>query len=248
MAGCNDCCSDAPAGDGAFRRALWIALVANGVMFVAEMVASAVGDSLSLQADALDFLSDSANYAISLLVAGAALASRARASLIKSASMAAFGLWVLGSAVYRAIQGSEPEPAIMSSVAVLALAVNVGVAMLLFSHRNGDSNRTSIWLCSRNDALGNVAVIAAAGGVFATHSHWPDLAVATAIAALNVTAAVRVVGLARAELASVRRPSAGADPAGPAPPSSPAARGWNGSSAGEPRPSAAAPAPPRAAP
>ncbi|HEX7034288.1 MAG TPA: cation transporter [Pseudomonadales bacterium] len=200
MAGCDDCCGGTVAQDRSFRRVLWIALAANASMFLVELVASAIGDSMSLQADALDFFSDAANYGISLFVVGAALASRARASLFKGATMAAFGLWVLGSAVWRALTGSDPDPAVMSGIGVLALAVNVGVAALLFSHRNGDSNRQSIWLCSRNDAIGNLAVIAAAGGVFASGTAWPDLAVAGVIAALNVSAAVHVVRLARAEL------------------------------------------------
>jgi Co/Zn/Cd efflux system component len=206
MAGCTDC-APGPAEDRGFRRVLWIALIANGVMFLVEVVASAIGDSMSLQADALDFLSDSANYGISLFVAGAVLSTRARASLFKSATMAAFGLWVLGSAIWRAVQGSEPDPGVMGSIAVLALAVNVGVAVLLFSHRNGDSNKTSIWLCSRNDAIGNLAVIAAAAGVFATSSRWPDLAVAVGIAALNVSAAIQVVRLARTELLQPGHPA-----------------------------------------
>lgn len=204
MAGCTDCGSGAgDVADRRFRRVLWIALVANAAMFVVEAVASALGDSMSLQADALDFFSDSANYAISLFVAGGALASRARASLFKGATMAAFGLWVLGSALHRALTGSEPDATVMSSVGVLALAVNVAVAALLFSYRGGDSNRTSIWLCSRNDAIANLAVIAAAGGVFASGSRWPDLAVAGGIAALNLSAALQVTRLARAELRSV---------------------------------------------
>lgn len=201
MAGCTDCAvSVDDADDLRFRRVLWIALVANAAMFVVEGVASAIGDSMSLQADALDFFADSANYAISLFVAGSALASRARASLIKGATMAAFGLWVLGSAAYRAWQGSDPEPAVMSGIGVLALTVNVAVAALLFSHRGGDSNKKSIWLCSRNDAIANLAVIAAAGGVLATGSRWPDLAVAAGIAALNLSAAIHVTRLARSEL------------------------------------------------
>lgn len=201
MAGCSGCDVDAgAAADRGFRRVLWIALVANGAMFLAEAVASAIGDSMSLQADALDFLGDSANYGISLFVAGAALATRARASLIKGATMAAFGFWVLGSAIYRALAGSAPDPMVMGSVAVAALVVNVGVAWLLFSHRNGDSNRQSIWLCSRNDAIANLAVIAAAAGVLGSGSRWPDLAVAAGIAALNVSAALQVTRLARLEL------------------------------------------------
>lgn len=201
MAGCNDCCAGSDAAqDRTFRRVLWIALIANAAMFLVEVVASAMADSMSLQADALDFFSDAANYGISLFVVGAVLATRAKASLFKGATMAAFGVWVLGSAVWRALQGSDPDPAVMSGIGVLALAVNVGVAALLFSHRNGDSNRASIWLCSRNDAIGNLAVIAAAGGVFASGTHWPDLAVAGVIAALNLGSAIHVVRLARAEL------------------------------------------------
>lgn len=200
MAACCDAVAEQEVTDRRFRRVLWIALVANAVMFVVEVVASAIGDSMSLQADALDFLGDSANYAISLFVAGAVLATRARASLIKGATMAAFGLWVLGSAVHRALAGSEPDPAVMSGVAVLALVVNVAVAALLFRFRNGDSNKTSIWLCSRNDAIANLAVIAAAGGVLASGSRWPDLAVAAGIAALQLSAALQVARLARAEL------------------------------------------------
>jgi Co/Zn/Cd efflux system component len=199
MAGCCEVAADV-AADARFRRILWIALAANAAMFVIEAVAGALGDSLSLQADALDFLGDTANYAISLLVTGAALATRARASLIKSASMGAFGLWVLGSAIHRALTGSAPDPNVMGGVALLALAVNVAVAWLLFSYRQGDSNRQSIWLCSRNDAIANLAVIAAAVGVLGSRSHWPDLAVATGIAALQVSAAVQVVRLARSEL------------------------------------------------
>lgn len=201
MAGCTDCAADAgDVTDRRFRRVLWIALAANFAMFLVEAVASAIGDSMSLQADALDFFSDSANYAISLFVVGGALASRARASLFKGATMAAFGLWVLGSAVYRAVAGSDPDAAVMGGIGMLALAVNVAVAALLFSFRDGDSNRTSIWLCSRNDAIANLAVIAAAGGVVASGSRWPDLAVAAGIAALNLSAALHVTRLARAEL------------------------------------------------
>ena len=114
--------------------------------------------------------------------------------------MAVFGSWVIGSALYRAITGSAPEPMTMSSVAFLALLVNVGVSVMLYRFRNGDSNRQSIWLCSRNDAIGNIAVILAAVGIFASGSRWPDLLVATIIAALNIRAAIHVVRLARAEI------------------------------------------------
>ena len=201
--GCNDCAGenvDLRASDPIFRRVLWIALVANFTMFVVEMVASQLGDSLSLQADALDFFGDSANYAISLFVVGMALSVRAKASLVKGASMALFGSWVVGSAVYRAFTDSAPDPATMSAIALLALLVNVAVAGMLYRFRDGDSNRQSIWLCSRNDAIGNVAVMLAAAGVFASGSRWPDLVVAAIIAALNIGAAKRVVRLAMVEV------------------------------------------------
>ena len=203
MPGCTDCPSDSVAeraNEPVFRRILWIALVANFLMFVVELGASRLADSMSLQADALDFFGDAANYAISLFVVGMALTVRAKASLFKGATMAVFGSWVIGSALYRAITGSAPEPMTMSSVAFLALLVNVGVSVMLYRFRNGDSNRQSIWLCSRNDAIGNIAVILAAVGVFASGSRWPDLLVATIIAALNISAAIHVVRLARAEI------------------------------------------------
>ena len=147
----SDCCAPQPsagADDPIFRRVLWIALVANLVMFVVELIASQLGDSISLQADALDFFGDTANYAISLFVVGMALAARAKASLFKGATMALFGVWVIGNALHRAITGSSPEPLTMGAIAVLALLVNVSVAVMLFRFRGGDSNRQSIWLCS----------------------------------------------------------------------------------------------------
>ncbi len=203
MPGCSDCSGEnvgLTASNPIFRRVLWIALLANFTMFLVEIVASRLGDSLSLQADALDFFGDSTNYAISLFVVGMALSVRAKASLFKGASMALFGMWVLGIAVYRAFTDSAPDPATMSVIALLALLVNVAVAGMLFRFRDGDSNRQSIWLCSRNDAIGNVAVMMAAAGVFASGSRWPDLVVAAIIAALNIGAAQRVVRLAIAEL------------------------------------------------
>lgn len=205
MPGCTDCPSDRIAKDGTtplFRRVLWFALIANFAMFIVELVASRLADSMSLQADALDFFGDAANYAISLFVVGMALAARARASLIKGVTMALFGTWVIGSAVHRAIIGSAPEPMTMSVIAFVALLVNLVVAIMLYRFRNGDSNRQSIWLCSRNDAIGNIAVMIAAAGVFASGSRWPDLSVAAIIAVLNISAALRVVRLAGAELRS----------------------------------------------
>ena len=205
MSACSNCTIDGQAAnltDPAFRRVLWAALAVNLVMFAIEFVASGLGDSVSLLADSLDFFGDAANYGISLLVIGMALHIRARAALIKAATMAAFGFWVIGSAVYRAYTGSDPDPTMMGGVALLALGVNVVVALMLYSHRNGDSNRRSIWLCSRNDAIGNIAVILAAFGVFASDSRWPDLIVAAVIASLSTVAAIQVIRMARIELRS----------------------------------------------
>lgn len=187
----DDCCQAASGSaralnDPRWRRALWIALGLNAVMFAFEMTAGARSDSRSLQADALDFFGDSANYAISLGVAGMALAWRARAALVKGGTMLAFGLWVLGSAIYATLQGAAPQPETMGAVGLLALAVNLGVAVLLYSFRTGDANMRSVWICSRNDAIGNVAVIMAAIGVFGTGSAWPDLIVAVLFAALAI--------------------------------------------------------------
>ena len=205
MVGCTNCPSDVSAdasADPIFRRVLWIALFSNLAMFFVEVVASYFGDSISLQADALDFFGDSASYGISLFVAGMALNVRARAALFKSGTMAVFGVWIIGSAIYRAIEGSAPDAATMGAIALLALVVNVAVAVLLFRYRGGDSNMRSIWLCSRNDAIGNIAVLIAAAGVFASASRWPDLFVAAIIAVLNISAALQVFRLARAELVS----------------------------------------------
>ncbi|MGE0624763.1 MAG: cation transporter [Pseudomonadales bacterium] len=207
MPGCTDCANDIPhSDDTTFQRVLWVALIVNGAMFGVEVVASFIGDSISLQADALDFLADSANYTISLFVVGMVITARAKATFIKGATMAAFGCWVIGSAVHRALTGSAPDAGVMGGIALLALTANVAVAALLYRFRQGDSNMRSIWLCSRNDALGNLAVIAAAGGVFATATRWPDLIVAAIIAALNISAAVHVIRLAVTELAEDRAP------------------------------------------
>jgi len=213
MAGCGHCAHDGPAPDARFRRVLWAALAVNATMFVVELIASWISGSMALQADALDFLGDSFNYVISLAVLGMGLAARARAAWFKGVCMAGFGLWVLGSTAYRAFNGIAPHAGLMGATGLLALAANVGVAVLLFRYRAGDSNMRSVWLCSRNDALANVAVIIAAGGVFATASHWPDLLVAGAIAALALHSAVDVLGHSRADLHAARSAPARHEPA-----------------------------------
>jgi Co/Zn/Cd efflux system component len=198
------CCTPDPAPipvAGRYRRVLWIALAANATMFLVELWAGIAAGSVALQADALDFLGDAANYGVSLFVLGMVLAARARAALLKAASMALFGLWVIGAALHNAVAGTVPEPAVMTAVGTAALIVNVGVAILLWKWRAGDANMRSVWLCTRNDAIGNLAVLAAAAGVFGTGSGWPDLVVAAIMAALALSSALSVAGLARRELA-----------------------------------------------
>lgn len=190
-----------PHNNPRWRAILWIALVANAAMFVVEIIAGAAADSRALLADALDFFADAANYAISLGVAGMALASRAKAALLKAATMLAFGLWVVGSAIYGLIGGSNPEPQAMGMIGALALFVNVIVAVMLFRYREGDANMRSAWICSRNDALGNIAVLGAALGVFGTGQAWPDLLVASVMAALALWGAAIIFRQARHELA-----------------------------------------------
>jgi Co/Zn/Cd efflux system component len=179
---------------------LWIALLVNFAMFVVEIVSGLHANSVSLLADSVDFFGDAINYGLSLWVLGLHVSTRAKASLIKAASMAIFGVWILGSAFSHLMSGVIPAPETMSIIGVLALLANLGVAWLLFAYRNGDSNMRSVWLCTRNDAIGNVAVILAAAGVFGTGSAWPDLLVATIMASLAVHAAWQVMIQASTEL------------------------------------------------
>ena len=184
-----------------YRRVLWVALAVNLLMFAVEIGAGMVSGSVSLLADAIDFFGDAANYGVSLAVLSLGIVWRARAALLKAASMLAFGVAVLGKAAWAASQGIPPEALTMGVVGVLALAANVGVALLLYRFREGDANMRSVWLCTRNDALGNLAVMAAALGVFGTGSAWPDLAVAAAMGVLALIGGASVMRQARRELA-----------------------------------------------
>lgn len=197
---CHDTACSAPPVDPHFRKALWVALVLNALMFAVELGASWMSGSVSLLADSIDFFGDSANYAISLAVLGMGLAARARAALFKAACMGAFGVFVLARSLWTLNTGAVPEPLTMGVVGSVALAVNAGVAVMLYRFRAGDANMRSVWICSRNDALGNVAVMLAALGVFGTGSAWPDLAVAVVMGLLALTGAWSVVRKARAEL------------------------------------------------
>jgi len=204
---CEHDCGPVTPSDHAFRRALWIALIINASMFVIEIAAGLIAGSAALKADALDFFGDASNFAISLFALSLAGAWTSRAALFKGATMGAFGLYILGDAAAKIFTGAVPEPATMGIVGCLALAANVGSAVILYRHRGGDANRRSAWLCSRNDAIGNVAVLIAAATVSLTGSAWPDIVVAAIMAGLELTSARAIVRHAWAEL---RRPQVAA--------------------------------------
>lgn len=202
------CCSH-PAQDAAaaypvpsgYRRALWIALVVNLALAVVEIGSGLAAGSVSLLADAVDFAGDAANYGLSLAVQAMALQWRTRLAWLKGWTMAGFGVFVIGRAGWSLATGQLPEPLTMGVVGLLALAANLGVALLLYSHRDGDANMRAVWLCTRNDAFGNLAVLTAAAGVFGTGRAWPDLVVAALMATLALSAAREVITRARAESA-----------------------------------------------
>lgn len=210
---CSNCSvPDTNAPAPGFRKALWIALWVNLTMFLVEGAASLQSGSVSLMADAIDFFGDSANYLLSLSVLSMGMLWRGRAAMVKGITMAAFGVFVLGRAAWVANTGATPEPFTMGAIGLLALIANVGVAVMLFRFRSGDSDMRSVWLCSRNDAIGNLAVMAAALGVFGTGTAWPDLAVAAVMGGLAITAGISVVRHARADIAGAR--AVAAKPAG----------------------------------
>jgi Co/Zn/Cd efflux system component len=181
---------------------LWIVLAINASMFVIEIGAGLAVGSASLQADALDFLSDAGNYIISLVVLSMALRYRAMAAFAKGLAMGVFGLWVIGTVVWHALMGTLPEPITMGVVGFAALAANATCFGLLYAFRDGDANMQSVWLCSRNDVLGNLAILLAALGVFGTGTGWPDLMVAAIMAGLASQGAAIVVRQAGYELRS----------------------------------------------
>lgn len=201
----DDCCASAcgttqSLNDPRWRKVLWVALGLNATMFAVELVAGTLAHSRSLQADALDFLGDAANYAISLGVAGLALQWRARTALIKGITILIFGIAVLGSALWGLVNGSSPDPIAMGAVGFLALLVNVSVALMLYRYRTGDANMRSVWICSRNDAINNLLVIGAGLAVLWTCSGLPDLLVAFMMAALGIGGGWQIVRQAIAEL------------------------------------------------
>jgi Co/Zn/Cd efflux system component len=205
------CCTPPPLNLGSpkesatYKRVLWAVLCINAAMFVVEVGAGLAAGSASLQADALDFLGDAANYGISLFVVGMALRYRASAALAKGASMGLFGIWVTGTVIWHAVHGTLPSAFTMGAVGSAALAANAASFALLWAYRHGDANMRSAWICTRNDVLGNLAVLLAALGVFGTGTGWPDIIVAAIMAALALQGAAIVI---RQSLGEMRRPVA----------------------------------------
>jgi cation diffusion facilitator family transporter len=191
---------DAKPPDRRYRRVLWIALAINATLFIVEIVAGLTAASVSLQADALDFLADTANYGISLFVIGMALRYRATAALAKGTTMGVFGLWVMGTTLWHAWHKTLPEATVMGAIGIVALIANGVCFALLWTSRKGDSNMRAVWVCSRNDVIGNLAVLLAALGVFGTGTRWPDVIVAAVMACLALQGAWQVIRVALTEL------------------------------------------------
>lgn len=205
MAGCG--CANDKKFDGisaTYKRVLWAVIAINAAMFLVEIAGGVFAGSQALKADALDFLADTATYAISLFVIGMPLIWRARAALFKGVSLGIMGLWVLASTAYHVVVLGVPQAEVMGAIGFLALAANLTSVLLLLRYRDGDANVRSVWLCSRNDAIGNIAVVVAAGGVWATSTAWPDLVVAGIMASLFLWSATQIV---RQALQEMSRPS-----------------------------------------
>lgn len=197
------CCSGGvPVFDGMdlrYKRVLWTVIGINGAMFLTEMVAGQIAGSQALQADALDFLGDTVTYGLSLAVIGASLRTRASAALFKGLSLSLLGLWVFGSTVYQTLVLGVPSAEVMGVIGFLALAANLASVGLLMPYKDGDANVRSVWLCSRNDAIGNAAVMLAALGVWGTATAWPDLIVAAVMAGTFLTSSVQILRQAWSE-------------------------------------------------
>lgn len=195
-------CCETPKFDGlsaGFKRALWIIIAINGTMFVVEMIAGFAAGSKALQADALDFLGDAATYCLTLAVVGMPLRTRALAAMVKGLSMIGLGLWIFGSTLYQVLILNVPSADVMGAVGFLALAANLFSVVILLRFREGDANVRSVWLCSRNDAIGNAAVMVAALAVWLTNSAWPDLIAAALMAALFICSAIQIIAQAADE-------------------------------------------------
>jgi Co/Zn/Cd efflux system component len=190
------CSGGVPVFDGVdvrYKRVLWTVITINGVMFLVEMIAGQLAGSQALKADALDFLGDTITYGLSLAVIGASIRTRSMAALFKGLSLSAMALWVFGSTVYQTMILGLPSAQVMGSIGLMALAANLASVLLLMRYKDGDANVRSVWLCSRNDAIGNVIVMFAALGVWGSTSAWPDLAVAAVMAGIFLTSSVQIL-------------------------------------------------------
>jgi Co/Zn/Cd efflux system component len=185
--------------DPRYKRVLWTVIGSNGAMFLTEIIAGQLAGSQALKADALDFLADTVTYGLSLAVIGATLRTRATAAVFKGLSLSLMAFWVFGSTMYHTLILGLPSAEMMGGIAVLALAANLTSVLLLRRYKDGDANVRSVWLCSRNDAIGNLVVMLAAGGVWGTETAWPDLAVAALMAGIFLTSSVQILWQARAE-------------------------------------------------
>ncbi|HEX6830517.1 MAG TPA: cation transporter [Methyloceanibacter sp.] len=188
-----------------YKARLWAVIALNASMFAVEMGGGVMAGSQALQADALDFLGDTLTYGISLAVIGLSLRVRATAALVKAATLALMGLWVLGSTIWHAFVLGTPRAEVMGTIGFLALSVNVASVLILIKYKDGDANVRSVWLCSRNDAIGNVAVMLAALGVWGTATGWPDVIVAAILASLFLNSASKILRQALSEWRLTRK-------------------------------------------
>ena len=202
-----DCCDHGVTFEGLstdYQRRLWIVIAINASMFLVEMAAGALAGSQALQADALDFLGDATTYAISLAVIGTSIQIRARAAILKAISLTAMALWVLGSTAYHVVVLGIPRAEVMGVIGFLALAANAASVLILMRYKDGDANVRSVWLCSRNDAIGNVAVMVAALAVWGTATKWPDLLVAAIMAGLFLNSSIQILQQSFREMRETR--------------------------------------------
>ena len=202
-----DCCSHETRFEGLsaeYKRRLWLVIAINASMFLVEMAAGALAGSQALQADALDFLGDATTYGISLAVIGAAIQIRARAAVLKALSLTVMALWVLGSTAYHVLILGVPRAEVMGAIGILALAANAASVLILMRYKDGDANVRSVWLCSRNDAIGNVAVMIAALAVWGTATKWPDLLVAAIMAGLFLNSSIQILRQSFREMRGAR--------------------------------------------
>jgi Co/Zn/Cd efflux system component len=208
------CCANEARFEGLsadYKRRLWLVIAINAAMFLVEMVAGAVAGSRALQADALDFFGDAVTYGITLAAIGTSLHTRAWAAMAKGISLTGMGMWVFGATAYHVLVIGVPRAEVMGVIGFLALAANLASVLILFRYKEGDANVRSVWVCSRNDAIGNVAVIIAALAVWGTATRWPDLIVAAIMAGLFLTSSAQIVRRASIELEEANRAVAPAE-------------------------------------